>query len=70
MEWCRVEVEDCDHILWLRHATVGGMSGSPILSDDGNVMGMVVAGVEGDGAAILSGPHLHLVHHLPAWLTN
>ncbi len=50
-----------------------GMSGSPILADDGNAIGVLSVGaktVNADGVIKLlkSGPHAVLAHHLPKWL--
>lgn len=49
----------------------GGMSGSPILLDDGRVIGVCVASSgSGDEVHTEGGPHPRLVHHLPAWLVT
>jgi len=74
-EWvcCRVEVNG--QCLWISPTAKceGGMSGSPILADDGAAMGIVVVGGEvsaagGKAKPVESGPHPVLPHHLPRWL--
>jgi hypothetical protein len=45
---------------------VGGMSGSPILADDGSAVGVICTGVLGIGGP--EGPHPHLSYNLPGWL--
>jgi hypothetical protein len=48
--------------LWIKGATEGihgGMSGTPILTDDAVAIGIV---------CLSSGPHPRLTHHLPGWL--
>lgn len=47
----------------------GGMSGSPILADDGSAIGVVVCS-RGVGNALHTsgGPNPRLTHHLPGWL--
>lgn len=44
---------------------VGGMSGSPIVSDDGRALGVLVTG---HGSGSPEGPHPRLTCHLPGWL--
>jgi hypothetical protein len=58
--------------LWVTGATngiVGGMSGSPILAEDGSAIGVVVAGSGGPGdVPTEGGPNPRLASHLPGWL--
>jgi hypothetical protein len=52
--------------LWIANAREpirGGMSGSPIISEDGAALGVVCIGTGSEG-----GPNPRLTHHLPAWL--
>jgi hypothetical protein len=47
--------------------SVGGMSGSPILAEDGKTaLGVVCAGTENEHGP--DGPHARLATHLPGWL--
>ena len=60
-EWFRRSVECLGGPFWVRDAADrirGGMSGSPILADDGSAIGVVSTG----------GPDPHLLYDLPAWL--
>lgn len=57
--------------LWVSGAErniVGGMSGSPILADDGSAIGVVCTSSIGDSEASEHGPNPRLVSHLPGWL--
>jgi Trypsin-like peptidase domain len=67
-EWFSATVEDPYHRgFWVTTTTPipGGMSGSPILADDGSVIGVVSS--EAPPPAT-SGPQPVLVDHLPGWL--
>jgi hypothetical protein len=49
-------------------ALEGGMSGSPILRDNGRAIGVVSSSSAGDDdIATAGGPHPRLTHHLPGW---
>jgi hypothetical protein len=53
-------------LLWITDAgkgIVGGMSGSPILAEDGSAIGVVSVGGELHTGG---GPNPHLAYHLPA----
>ena len=71
--WASCTVESFrDGTLWITKATtgiVGGMSGSPILSDDGRAFGVLCtsASIKGEGPTD-SGPQPQLSAHLPGWL--
>jgi hypothetical protein len=59
--------------LWISGAAeniVGGMSGSPILADDGSAIGILCTScsVAGSGASASGGPNPRLASHLPGWL--
>lgn len=59
--------------LWISGAEgniVGGMSGSPILADDGSALGIVcTSSHRGDSeSSTEGGPNARLVSHLPGWL--
>jgi hypothetical protein len=56
--WGRWKASAPGDWLWLEPATDAGMSGSPILSDEGKAIGIVVTG---------HGPNPSLDRHLPAW---
>jgi hypothetical protein len=49
---------------------VGGMSGSPIVGDDGRAIGVVCTsgGISGKGPYTEGGPNPSLMHSLPGWL--
>jgi len=48
--------------------TVGGMSGSPVLDDKDNAIGVVTSGIEGGGAAAEGwSSNCRLMHSLPRW---
>jgi Trypsin-like peptidase domain len=71
-EWITCTAIRARGSLWLRCAgddrIVSGMSGSPILDDDGRVIG-VLAVVNGDPEQVVhdgGGPQPVLTHHLPA----
>jgi len=70
-EWFGCKVQHInDGPLWITDATkgiVGGMSGSPILADDGSAIGVVsVSGGRIDQLHTESGPNPRLAYHLPA----
>jgi hypothetical protein len=61
--WCRCTVRHNGSMLWISNAAdgiVGGMSGSPIVADDGSAIGIVCTSG--------SGPNPRLTHYLPGWL--
>jgi hypothetical protein len=66
-EWFECEVwHHPEGPFWIRNAAqpiVGGMSGSPILNDDGAAIGVACTGEGGEG-----GPNPCLAAHLPGWL--
>jgi|SRR5271166_6665469 len=69
-EWFQCDVEymcRVDGELWISNATqpiVGGMSGSPVLSEKGEAIGIVALSVLGGDACI----NPRLVRDLPGWL--
>jgi hypothetical protein len=66
-EWFRCNVQHDSGPLWITKAAegiVGGMSGSPILADDGSAIGVLCTGhEEGDS---MHGPNPRLLYHLPS----
>jgi hypothetical protein len=57
--------------LWIRNAAepiVGGMSGSPILNDDGAAIGVLCVSSKGRTDNREGGPNPYLAAHLPCWL--
>jgi hypothetical protein len=68
-EWFGCEVwHHPEGPFWIRNAAqpiVGGMSGSPILNDDGAAIGVACTGEGGEG-----GPNPCLAAHLPGWLAG
>jgi hypothetical protein len=59
--WCRCIVRHVGGPLWFSDAVDGihgGMSGSPVLLDDGSAIGLVTTA---------GGPNPRLVHNLPGW---
>lgn len=57
--------------LWISKAVegiAGGMSGSPILGNDGSAIGVVCTGHGDDDASTEGGPAPRLAAHLPGWL--
>jgi hypothetical protein len=71
-EWFPCTVEDTGGALWISNAKDGiaaGMSGSPIVADDGAAIGVVctAGGVKAD-IYTEGGPNPRLAHHLPGWL--
>lgn len=81
-EWFRCLLDYVGGPLWVSAATNGirgGMSGSPILREDGRVVGVVSVGaINGmaeeddldDLACTEGGPNPRLSHNLPAWLVK
>jgi hypothetical protein len=71
-DWFSVRIEDSwTGSLWLADTSKnqGGMSGSPILDDDGHAIGLLSSATEsGMSRQKKSGPHPILANHLPAWL--
>jgi hypothetical protein len=67
--WFRCTAEHSGGPLWLRHANEDippGMSGSPIVADDGSAVGVVCTGSDSHADAI-SGPQPRLAYNLPVW---
>jgi hypothetical protein len=65
-QWFRCQVTSNGGRLWIVDAEddiIGGMSGSPILSNDGVAIGVVCAGVSRKG-----GPNPRLTFGLPGWM--
>lgn len=62
----------CNHNLWIteaRQGIIGGMSGSPILLDDGHVIGVLCSSSGTSGTMHCEGgPQPRLSHCLPGWL--
>lgn len=74
-EWVRVKASLHGRRLWIEGTPHNqpGISGSPILGDDGSAIGVVVMGgetvtAEGARSPARSGPHPVLAHDLPGWL--
>jgi hypothetical protein len=71
-QWFQCEVQHSDSPLWLFKAAegiVGGMSGSPILSDEGAAIGVLTSSGGGvDMAHTDGGPCPRLAYNLPGWL--
>jgi hypothetical protein len=67
-EWFECEVwHHLDGPFWIRNAAtpiIGGMSGSPILNDDGKAIGVLSVSTNGREG----GPYPCLAAHLPCWL--
>ena len=73
--WCRCEVKHIGGPLSIFNANdgiKGGMSGSPILNDAGEAIGIVCisAGVMGSTMPREGGPNPRLFHDLPRWLPS
>lgn len=78
-EWVPVMVGaiDTEAGIWIEPTdnNQGGMSGSPILADDGSAISLVSIGGEtvdsvGIRTPVKSGPQPVLMHHLPGWLAG
>ena len=70
--WTRCTVRHSGGSLWISDATDGiraGMSGSPVLADDGSAIGVVCtsAGTSGDQLYTEGGPNPRLIGNLPGW---
>jgi hypothetical protein len=73
--WCRCIVRHNGGPLWLSGAADGihgGMSGSPVMLDDGTAVGVVCAAGGGPGSRLYTegGPNPRLMHNLPGWCLN
>lgn len=71
-QWMRCVVEDAGGALWNQNPAppiMGGMSGSPILNEDGgSAIGVVCSSGSDDAGFNISGPNPQLVENLPGWL--
>jgi hypothetical protein len=66
--WFSCDVHAFERSLWIRNATsdiASGMSGSPILDDDGAALGIVSVSGSREG-----GPNPFLARNLPGWLLD
>jgi Trypsin-like peptidase domain len=66
-DWFRCAVRHDDGPLWVSEGSeciTLGMSGSPILNDNCEAVGVVCASSEAGGSG---GPNARLVYHLPSW---
>ncbi len=71
-DWMSCQFDVIDQGLWLRDGNEcikGGMSGSPIVVDDGRVIGLISNSREGEGRGT-DGPQPRLPHCLPIWAWN
>ena len=70
--WDRCIVEHHGSALWIREATsgiFGGMSGSPIVNDEGSAIGVTCNSGGSNGTLnIEGGPEPRLTHSLPGWV--
>ncbi len=70
--WFRCAARHFGGPLWIFDAAepiIGGMSGSPILADDGTAIGVVCISREtDDGPSTDGGPNANLTNCLPGWL--
>ncbi len=71
--WMRCIVQHCSGPLWIDDAQCsidGGMSGSPILNEDGLAIGVVCTSSGGPNLEnhTAGGPNPCLTHHLPGWV--
>ena len=67
--WVACEVNHCGGPLWVReaaHPIAAGMSGSPIVDDDGGALGIV--SISFGPRHIEGGPNPRLENNLPGWL--
>jgi hypothetical protein len=67
-QWFPCNVQHNGGPLWISKAAegiVGGMSGSPILADDGSATGVLCTGQD-EGDDSVHGPNPRLVYHLPS----
>jgi hypothetical protein len=72
-EWQRAKATVCGRNIWIEGARrlEAGMSGSPILAENGDAVGVFTTSTSfgADGAMhTRGGPQVRLVAHLPAWL--
>ena len=70
--WLRCLVDVMDQVLWISdgyEGSKGGMSGSPIILDDGRVLGVLSNSLEGEGSGPV-GPQPRLPHCLPLWASD
>lgn len=77
--WSSCKVAACtgelgNSVLWLEEAScgiLGGMSGSPVLDDDGRAIGVLVIGESKlSETSSQGGPQPRLSHALPSWLVT
>ena len=72
--WGQCTVKHFGGPLWIEEATkgiYGGMSGSPILAEDGSAIGIVcLSGGATDEIQTGGGPNPRLMGNLPGWLLN
>jgi hypothetical protein len=72
--WLRCKLKRWhDGPLWISEGHIaGGMSGSPVVSDDGSAIGVVVTGDSFDDNDVQTagGPQPVLTRDLPGWLTQ
>ena len=74
-KWCQCNVRHLAGPLWLSGATEGihgGMSGSPVILNDGTAIGVVCAAGGAPGSRLFTegGPNPRLLHNLPGWCLN
>ena len=71
--WFKCTVRHSGGALWISDATDGigaGMSGSPLLADDGSAIGIVCISAGNDGSDhphTEGGPNPRLIGNLPGW---
>ena len=68
-KWYSSGAKKLHHTYWLEGPTVGGMSGSPILSDRGHAIALVSTGSDTDSEA-MSSHQPSLFDRLPGWLAR
>lgn len=70
--WLPCRIQHVGGPLWTSEAkTVGGMSGSPIITEDGRAVGVVCTGCGSEATGVLrypEGPHARLMRSLPGWM--
>jgi Trypsin-like peptidase domain len=73
-QWFGCKVRHIGRALWIFDAAtgiVGGMSGSPIIDDDGRAIGVLCTSASGPNEKHTEGgPNPRLVANLPGWLLN
>ena len=72
-DWGNCVVEHVEaNVIWITNATkgiIGGMSGSPIVNDDGSAIGVLNCGGGSlDALQTEGGPEARLTHCLPGWV--